>query len=159
MPRLLSALHEWPSASVAGYAAIGSEVDVLPVLEALGGEGRETSLPVQSGEGLMFLHWHPGDPLVAGRFGVREPAAHAPVLIPKVLIVPMVGFDRSGHRLGYGKGHYDRAIAALAEDGDAPRLVGVAFAVQEVEAIPVEPHDAVLDMIVTEDETIVFAAG
>lgn len=157
--RLTALLREWPAASIAGYAAIGSEADVSPVLKALSGEGVATALPMQSGEGLMFLEWRPGDPLVAGRFGVSEPGPNAPVVIPQVLIVPMVGFDRNGHRLGYGKGHYDRAIAALAADGDAPRLVGAAFAVQEVEAIPVEPHDAVLDMIVTENETIVFAAG
>lgn len=157
--RLGALVAEWGRPSVAGYAAIGSEADVLPVLDALGGAGAETALPVQSGEGLMFLRWRHGEPLVAGRFGVREPAADAPVIIPQVLIVPMVAFDRNGHRLGYGKGHYDRAIAALAADGDAPRLVGAAFAVQEVDAIPVEPHDAVLDMIVTEKETIVFPAG
>ena len=66
----------------------------------------------------------------------------------------MLAFDRDRHRLGYGRGHYDRAIAALLADGIRPLLVGVAFSTQEVAAIPAEPHDVPLDVIVTDVETI-----
>ncbi len=156
--RLLALLKKWSPRLVAAYAPIGSEVDLFPLMADKNLGNRATALPVQSGDGLMFLSWRFGDPLVTGRFGVREPAADASVIIPDVLILPLVAFDRHGNRLGYGKGHYDRAIAALADAGNAPRLVGAAFAVQEVEAIPIEPHDALLNMVVTEGETIAFAA-
>jgi 5-formyltetrahydrofolate cyclo-ligase len=154
--RLGELLRGWEPRSVAAYAPIRSEADALAVLGELDTAGIETALPTQSGDGLLFRRWDPGEPLVSAGFGVREPRREAPVLIPAVIVMPLVGFDRHGSRLGYGKGHYDRAIAALARSGNAPRLVGVAFAVQEVEAIPIEPHDLVLDMVVTENETIAF---
>ncbi len=72
--------------------------------------------------------------------------------------MPMVAFDRSGTRLGHGKGHYDRALAKLAARGIRPKLVGIAFAAQEVEVIPAEPHDVRLDWIVTENETLEMAS-
>jgi 5-formyltetrahydrofolate cyclo-ligase len=84
------------------------------------------------------------------------PVEAAPVLDPDVIIVPMVGFDRHGTRIGYGKGHYDRAVMALRAQGRDPALMGVAFSVQEVDTIPHEPHDIRLDAIVTENETLEF---
>ena len=72
---------------------------------------------------------------------------------PKALLVPLAAFDRRGGRIGYGKGHFDRAIAALEEQH--PILtIGLAYAVQEIEQVPVEPHDRLLDMVVTESELI-----
>jgi 5-formyltetrahydrofolate cyclo-ligase len=72
---------------------------------------------------------------------------------------PVVAFDRTGTRLGHGKGHYDRALAGLAARGLRPQIVGIAFAAQEVEVIPAEPHDVRLDWIVTERETLDMRPG
>ena len=87
------------------------------------------------------------------------PTADAPEIVPDLILVPLLGFDRTGARLGYGKGHYDRTLAGFAEKGITPMLVGVAFSVQEVARIPREPHDVRLDCIVTEKETLMFRQG
>ena len=70
--------------------------------------------------------------------------------IPIVMLVPLAAFDARGHRIGYGAGHYDRAIARLHAAGHAPRLIGIAFDCQEVERVPDEPHDVVIPEILTE---------
>jgi 5-formyltetrahydrofolate cyclo-ligase len=85
------------------------------------------------------------------------PPPEAERRVPDTLIVPVVGYDKAGHRLGYGKGFYDRAIAELMASGAKPRLIGVAFAVQEVSSIPDEPHDIRLDSLVTEAWPVSFA--
>jgi len=76
------------------------------------------------------------------------------VIAPQLIVLPLVAFDRRGNRLGYGKGHFDRALAALIAAGSRPLLAGAGFAVQEVAAIPVEPHDIALDLVVTESGII-----
>lgn len=135
---------------------IGSEVDILPLFAVADELGVAMALPVQRDERLRFRAWHRGEALVTGPNGVREPADAAEEITPEIIIMPLIGFDRAGERLGYGRGHYDRTISALRDAGLAPRLVGAAFAVQEVEAIPAEAHDAALDAVVTEEEIIAF---
>ena len=89
-------------------------------------------------------------------FGLSEPGADAPLVEPDALVVPLAAFDRHGGRVGYGRGYYDGAIARLSRD--RPVLtVGVAFACQGVEAVPMEPHDRPLDHIVTEDGPVRLA--
>jgi 5-formyltetrahydrofolate cyclo-ligase len=85
-----------------------------------------------------------------------SPPPGAPIAEPDLILVPLVAFDRRGHRLGYGRGYYDRAIAAARANGRRVPLVGLAFAVQEVELIPAEPHDVRLDWVVTERDTFEF---
>ena len=132
-----------------------SEVDPAPLADAAHADGITVGLPVVlPGGGLVFRRHEPGHVLVPGGFGTMIPVEAAPAIEPDVIVVPLVGFDRSGTRLGYGKGHYDRTIAALRARGRSPRLVGVAFSVQEVDTIPHEPHDVRLDVIVTETETL-----
>ena len=72
------------------------------------------------------------------------------MLDPAILLVPLAAFDRRGHRIGYGRGYYDRAIAALKQAGHRPQLIGLAFACQEVSRVPAEAHDEPLDGIATE---------
>jgi 5-formyltetrahydrofolate cyclo-ligase len=102
---------------------------------------------------LSWRLWRPGDVLIKGGFGVREPGPDAPECFPVALLVPLAAFDRRGHRLGYGKGHFDRAIAALSQKHPV-LTVGLAYAAQEVDDVPAEPHDRGLDLVVTERETI-----
>jgi 5-formyltetrahydrofolate cyclo-ligase len=143
--------------SIAAYVAMRSEADPLPIVEAAHWQGIAIGLPVIApGATLVFRRFEPGHTLLPGGFGTMVPVEDAPVVAPDLVIVPVVGFDRAGTRLGYGKGHYDRAIAALHARGRNPPLVGIAFSVQEVDSIPHEPHDVRLDAIVTENETLDF---
>jgi len=140
-----------PEGPVAGYWPLGSELDVRPLLLHLRSFGRSVALPVSGprGQALTFRAWDPAEPLAAGRYGIHEPGADRPEVVPGVLLVPLLAFDRTGHRLGYGAGYYDRTLDALR--AVRPVLaVGVAFAAQEVEAVPCAGHDERLDWIVTE---------
>jgi 5-formyltetrahydrofolate cyclo-ligase len=143
---------------VAGYWPIGAEIDVRPVLEAVCASGGRCALPVVDGPGqpLVFRGWTPGDILVSGRFGTRVPAAGCPLLVPAVLLVPLLAFDSRGFRLGYGGGYYDRTIAGFRTAGLHLRAIGVAFARQEMERVPVEEFDQRLDGVATEDGLRLF---
>ena len=138
---------------VGAYWPIRSEVDPRPLMEALLDRGQDVALSQILHPHLSWRLWRPGDVLVKGGFGVREPGPDAPEVFPAALLVPLVAFDRRGGRVGYGKGHFDRAIAAL-EDKHPILTVGLAYAVQEIEQVPVEPHDRPLDVIITESELI-----
>lgn len=138
---------------VGGYWPIRSEVDPRPLMEALLGRGQDVALSQILHPHLSWRLWQPGDVLVKGGFGVREPGPDAPEVFPVALLVPLVAFDRRGGRIGYGKGHFDRAIAAL-EAQHSILTIGLAYAVQEIEQVPVEPHDRLLDVIITESELI-----
>jgi 5-formyltetrahydrofolate cyclo-ligase len=146
--------------SVALYRTIGSECDTRGLILKAGLIGAEIGLPVVVDRSrLLFRRYKPGDLLVPGGFGTSVPASEAPLVDPDAMIVPIVGFDRRGIRLGYGRGYYDGAIASLRGAGHDPKLIGIAFAAQEVETIPAEPHDVRLDWIVTEKETLDFRGG
>ena len=140
-------------AVVAGYWPIGAELDCRPLLQGLGAAGWGCALPVIDGvsASLRFRRWRVGESLVAGRHGVQEPLAGSPEVTPAVILVPMLAFDRAGHRLGQGGGYYDRTLERLRSHGSV-LAVGLAFAGQEQAAVPVEPHDQPLDWIVTETE-------
>jgi 5-formyltetrahydrofolate cyclo-ligase len=138
---------------VGAYWPIRSEVDPRPLMEALIARGQDVALSQILHPHLSWRLWRPGDVLVKGGFGVREPGPDAPEIFPKALLVPLVAFDRRGGRIGYGNGHFDRAIASL--EAQHPVLtIGLAYAVQEIDEVPVEPHDRHLDVIITEAELI-----
>jgi 5-formyltetrahydrofolate cyclo-ligase len=142
-------------AIVAGFMPLKSEINPLPLLRRLATAGAALALPAIAGRGrpLMMRSYRIGDPLVAGVWGIREPAADAPEVLPDILIVPLLAFDRRGHRLGYGAGYYDMTITALRAR-KAVVAVGIAFAAQEVAEVPETPRDARLDLVLTERETI-----
>ena len=138
---------------VSAFWPILSEIDPRPLLEALHARGQRTCLPVIAHPNLQFRLWEPGDALVKSEFGVHQPAPDRPEVFPRALIVPLAAFDRHGGRIGYGKGHFDRAIAALSETGPVT-TIGLAYAAQEVPEVPAEAHDRHLDLIVTERELV-----
>ena len=111
--------------------------------------GQPVCLPVVLGDEqpLELRLWEQGAPLYEAGFGTLAPADSAPRVEPDVILMPLLGFDRHGTRLGYGGGYYDRTLAPLSK---RPRLVGFAFAAQELDLIPREAHDVPLDAIVTE---------
>ncbi|MBB5049217.1 5-formyltetrahydrofolate cyclo-ligase [Rhodopseudomonas rhenobacensis] len=142
---------------VAGYFPLRGEFDPRPLLQALAEQGARLALPAIVGPDrpLAFRAWHPGEPLVKGQLGIPEPAAAAPALTPRTLLVPLAAFDRAGHRIGYGGGYYDRSLEALRRDG-VVTAIGLGFAVQEIPLVPALAHDARLDLVLTEAETIDF---
>lgn len=147
-----------PGGVVAGYRPFRSEIDPGPLMARLATIGCALALPrtparraPHPGDGELTFHaWRIVGPLVRSDWGVMEPPADAEIVRPDLVLVPLLAFDRRGGRLGYGQGHYDRALAALKAQGSV-RLVGLAFAEQEVSALPVEAHDIALDWIITPD--------
>ena len=133
-------------AVVSGFWPIGSEIDVRPLLLMLCERGHKIALPVtpRRGEALRFRLWTPGEVLHPERFGTLRSAGS--LVTPDFLLVPLLAFDRRGHRLGYGAGYYDRTLAALP----GAFALGCAYAVQEVPDVPAEPHDMRLDAVATE---------
>jgi 5-formyltetrahydrofolate cyclo-ligase len=146
-------------AVMAAYLPIRSECDCRPIIEGARALSIVVVLPaVVDPVTLVFRRYQPGVPLAAGGHGTLAPTPDQPILEPDLVIVPVVAFDRTGARLGHGRGFYDRALAGMKARGLRPTLVGVAFATQEVETIPAEPHDARLDWVVTEKETLDVAS-
>jgi 5-formyltetrahydrofolate cyclo-ligase len=138
--------------AVSGYWPMGEEIDPVPALEALHARGHPIGLPVMPGkqQPLRFRRWQPHAPLVEGGFGTMVPAADAEDLAPRLLLVPLLAFDRQGYRLGYGGGFYDRTLAELRAQDPHTLAVGVAYAGQEIDAVPHDANDQRLDAIVTE---------
>lgn len=136
------------SAVVSFYWPMGDEADPRALAARLAARGHPLALPVtiRKGTPLVFRLWCEGDALVVHAFGMHEPAASAPEVKPDVLLVPLLAFDARGHRLGYGGGFYDRTLAAL----DAKLAIGVAYAGQESDELPIHERDHPLDMVVTE---------
>ena len=124
----------------------------MPFRSASGAEkGARLCLPaIIDRETIVFRELVRGAPLVEMGFGTHGPGPEAEELDPDVMLVPLSAFDGSGNRIGYGGGFYDRAIARLRAAGRSPLVVGIAFACQEAEAIPAEPHDIGLQAILTE---------
>jgi 5-formyltetrahydrofolate cyclo-ligase len=140
-------------APLAGYMAMRTEIDPLPAMVEAAAAG-PVCVPVIIGAGkaLKFRQWTPGCDMIQGAFGAMIPAA-GPWITPEILIVPLVAFTRQGGRLGYGGGFYDRTLHDLRAQGPV-LAIGFAFAAQEDVALPLEPTDQPLDMIVTEQGVI-----
>jgi 5-formyltetrahydrofolate cyclo-ligase len=142
---------------VSGFSPVKSEISPLPLLRRLADAGASLALPVVAGRGqaLIMRAWSFGAPLVPGVWGIREPPADALELFPDILLVPLLAFDRHGHRIGYGAGYYDMTIARLRAMKPVT-AIGVAFAAQEIAAVPATPRDARLDLVLTERAAIDF---
>ncbi|WP_428031215.1 5-formyltetrahydrofolate cyclo-ligase [Ancylobacter sp.] len=140
---------------VSVFAPIGGEIATDPLIQRLRAAGADVALPVvlEAGKPLLFRLWEPGEELVPsigpGRFSIPAPPETAPAVSPDVLVVPLAAFDARGNRLGYGAGFYDRTLCLLRRAKRVEAL-GYAFAVQELDAVPAEPHDERLDAIATD---------
>ncbi len=145
---------------VSGFMPLKSEINPLPLMRKLAAQGARLALPAVAGRGkpLVMREWVLGEPLDAGVWGIREPKPEAAELEPDILLVPLLAFDRAGHRIGYGAGYYDLTLAQLR--ARKPVIaVGLAFAAQEVAAVPATPRDARLDLVLTEREVLDLRGG
>lgn len=150
---LMDYLRAFCGHPIAGYMPIRSEIDPLPVMREMAASG-PVSVPVIDTQDapLRFRQWTPQSVMVDGPFGARIPQKGA-WIIPELVIVPLVAFDRSGGRLGYGGGFYDRTLEGLRAKGTV-HAVGYAYGAQEASDLPLEPTDQALDAIVTETGVI-----
>jgi 5-formyltetrahydrofolate cyclo-ligase len=148
-----------PSTVVAGYAPIRSEIDPVQLMQSFAARGAALAMPAISARNaaLAFRAWKPDDALVPGAFGISEPPATAPELVPDIVLVPLVAFDRAGHRIGYGAGYYDRTLASLRRR-KVVTAIGLAFAVQEIVQVPTLPHDVGLNYVITETDLFGFGS-
>ena len=144
-----------PGTIVSGFMPLKTEINPLPLMRSLAAQGARLALPAIDGRGkpLIMRAFAFGDELASGQWGIREPKADTPDVAPDVLLVPLLAFDRTGHRIGYGAGYYDMTIAGLRAMKPAV-AVGIAFAAQEIGEVPVTPRDARLDLVLTEREII-----
>lgn len=157
--RFLAAIPVRAGQAVAGYWPMDDELDPRPLMQALQQRGAILLLPgiaARKAQPLVFRRWDAiSTAPPAGRYGIPAPPEDAPMLVPDILIVPLVGFDAAGHRLGMGGGFYDATLAALRAGGPV-LAVGYAFAVQQVAELPSGPLDERLDWVVTERGALVF---
>lgn len=146
---------------VAGYWAIAGELPLAAIASGLRAREQAYCLPLVGTDGLLrFAAWKAGDALTVNRYGIPEPDVAADVLLQPhdldVVLVPLLGFDRRGHRLGYGGGYYDRSFAFLHGRGAParPLLIGIGYAWQELADVGPASWDVHLDKVVTEQSII-----
>jgi 5-formyltetrahydrofolate cyclo-ligase len=134
-------------AIVAGYWPLKDEADPRLLMHAVAQRGHKLALPVVDADArtLSFHEWKEGDPTSLNDYGIVEPLAADDPVEPGVILVPLLAFDASGHRLGYGGGYYDRTLERMRI-----RAIGIAYAGQEVKELPRGQHDRPLNMILTE---------
>ncbi|MFO8060161.1 MAG: 5-formyltetrahydrofolate cyclo-ligase [Bacillota bacterium] len=147
------------------YLPNDGEIDPTPLIPWLERRGARVYLPVLaplSRNRLWFVHYHSGTPMVANRFGIPEPetrhgahrARRTPAWALDVVLLPLVGFDDRGQRMGMGGGFYDRTLSFTRRPGPRPRLIGLAHDCQRVERLPDAPWDVPLDAIVSDARVI-----
>ncbi|MFK7901414.1 MAG: 5-formyltetrahydrofolate cyclo-ligase [Nitratireductor sp.] len=141
------------SAIISGFFPFRSEIDMRPLLDRLAQAGHKVCLPAVIDKlTLEFRELSRGCPMADTGFGTRGPGEGAPIVEPDIMILPFSAFDLAGGRIGYGAGHYDRAIEKLVNKGKKPYLIGMGFCAQEVPNVPMEEHDMRLDAILTETD-------
>jgi len=147
--RLLEWIGPVKGAIIAGYMPIRTEISPLNAMAALS-QGNTLCVPVVQGAGLPleFHRWSPEAEMIPGAFGASVPKS-AEVVTPDIVIVPLVAFDLSRGRLGYGGGFYDRTLEKLRATNAELRVVGFAYDAQQVPSVPIEPTDQPLDALIT----------
>ncbi len=153
--RGLAFLAERHAGVAAGYYPVNSELSPLPLMAALAKKGWKTALPVVVADNapLQFAAWREGEELERGVHSIPCPVEGAPQLVPDIVVVPVLAFDRGGYRLGYGGGYYDRTLQSLRGKGKCI-AIGLAFAGQMVDEVPHESFDQRLDLVLCEDGLI-----
>jgi 5-formyltetrahydrofolate cyclo-ligase len=159
MRNALAAIPVHQDNVVAGYWPVKGEIDTRPLLLDLIRRGMRAALPqvMEFQKPLVFRAWHEGAAMTDGRYGIQEPdPVSCDSLVPNVVLVPLLGFDGRGHRLGYGSGFYDRTFDALRDMRHPFLAIGIAYEAQKLDEVPAGIYDYPMDMIVTEKKTYLF---
>ena len=139
--------------SIGGYYPSNYEIDDLNILDLLEKKNFKVSLPIIKKDNQMnFYSWSRNDPLKINKFGIPEPVS-SKIFYPDILLVPLVAYDSSLNRLGYGGGYYDRYIEKIEKIKKVTKI-GLAFSFQKISSIPINQYDKKLDFIVTEKEIL-----
>ena len=139
--------------SIGGYYPSNYEIDDLNILDLLEKKNFKVSLPMIKKDNQMnFYSWSRNDPLKINKFGIPEPVS-SKIFYPDILLVPLVAYDSSLNRLGYGGGYYDRYIEKIEKIKKVIKI-GLAFSFQKISSIPINQYDKKLDFIVTEKEIL-----
>jgi 5-formyltetrahydrofolate cyclo-ligase len=145
-------------AAISAYMPIKAEMDPLPLFEVLRERGYTLLMPrvIPDHTLLEFRTWEPEMPMIRSIYGIEEPdPGYSTVMIPDFFLLPLLAFDRQGHRLGYGAGYYDQTFGQMK--GKIPfKAIGVAYEMQYYDEVPFEMHDYPLDMCVTEQKVYTF---
>lgn len=139
---------------ISGYWPKGREFDCVSILEQAHAKGHVCGLPViqEHSHILKFVRWTPQSKMVVDAFGVLIPEDQSEIIIPDIMLVPLLAFDRRGYRLGQGGGYYDATLADLRAQKNI-QAIGVAYASQAVLFnLPIEEHDQKLDWVITPNE-------
>tara|TARA_Y100000590_G_scaffold343650_1_gene392715 strand:+ start:101 stop:673 length:573 start_codon:yes stop_codon:yes gene_type:complete len=137
--------------TIAGYYPINYEVDILEFLKLASKRKYKIALPViKSSGGMLFRSWNFNESLQVNKFGAPEPSDTKKKIIPDLIMVPLVAFDNSLNRIGYGKGYYDRFLQKISKIKKNSVSLGIAYSFQRCSAIPTNKHDFKLDYIFTE---------
>ena len=133
---------------ISGFASLPEEFRVWPLLRRLHADGQPLAMPVMQGKDLplLFRAWTPGDAMDRAVWGIAEPKTDKPQLEPDIVLAPLLAFDASGWRLGYGGGYYDRTLRALRAHKPIV-AVGLAYDEQQVDAVPHLDYDERLDWV------------
>lgn len=153
LPRQLWPLFA-PATTIGLHLSTSTEAPSTSLIDFVRDSRRSVALPRLDDGTMSFRLWSEGEPLEEGPHNIFQPGSSAHLARPELLLVPLIGFDAKLRRLGRGGGHYDRWLAAHP----ATRTIGLAWSVQEVEHIPVEPHDHSLDAVLTERAVLMKAA-
>lgn len=141
-----------PGSVVAGFFPIRSEIDLRPLMDRMRERGARLCVPaVIDRATIVFRELVKGAELVSAGFGTVGPGPEAEILDPDIILMPLAAYDAEGNRIGYGAGHYDRAVSRLHAKSRLPHLIGCAFSVQEVDSVPAEPHDVKMHAALTEN--------
>jgi 5-formyltetrahydrofolate cyclo-ligase len=148
--RLVDQLSRLTPRVLGAYWPHRDEYDPMPLAAWHAGRNGDVALPavIARGQPLEYRPWTPDTAMAPGRFsfGIPEPV-NGPAVLPDLLLVPLLGFDAAGYRLGYGGGYFDRTLAAWSS---RLKTIGVGFELCRMPTIQPQPHDIPLDMIVTE---------
>jgi len=154
LPEIVNADHIHIYLSMSSHA----EVDTTAIIEGLIALNKKVSVPVIINQALFSAAFHKNDSIRSAQFGQPEPENVSIIDDSQldVVLMPLLAFDQSGYRLGYGKGYYDAFLLRLSKQGTAPIRIGLAFSRQMTAKVPADPWDEVLDGVVHENGILRF---